>query len=149
MNSNRVYVSTCKMVLWNGIADFVMNCQVIKRRVSSANCPTGHGVCPTPLAGLCGEAGLWQFLALKQWSLNLEVLQSHLEILEMQIPGTNTGHLMKEVGGGAQGIWYFPVQMRKVFWWFSYTASAENHYRAGLHNLGWKVRKTTYNLFMV
>ena len=45
-------------------------------------------------------------LALNQELSNLEVLQSPLEILEMHIPGTNTGDLIRNS--------YFPVQVHDI-----------------------------------
>ena len=66
---------------------------------------------------------------------NLEVLQSPLEILEMHIPGTNTGDLIRNS--------YFPVQVHDISRWFWYSARAKNCYRVGLHSLRWKGRKTT------
>lgn len=54
-----------------------------------------------------------------------------------------------ESWGWSPSNWYFPVQMCKISQWFSYIASIENHCSVGLHSLGWKGRKTTYNLSVV
>lgn len=68
--------------------------------------PAGHDAGPTPLGWSLEGGWAWVVLALNQWFSSLQVLQSHLDILEMQILGTNTGDLIEDVDG-AWGIGIF------------------------------------------
>ena len=127
---------------------------------NSAICPGGPDVCPKSLSYssrgrvslvVLGSAWMTSWTSLQSKGLsrvfsnttvqkhqelsNLEVLQSPLEILEMHIPGTNTGDLIRNS--------YFPVQVHDISRWFWYSARAKNCYRVGLHSLRWKGRKTT------
>lgn len=100
-----------------------MKSQVMKPGVRPCtNYPTGPDASPKPLSWPLEEVWAWAVLALRQWFSSLKGLQCHLDILEMQIPGTSSGDLLQDVQRVEPRSWCFPVQVCKCYGRFWNTA---------------------------
>lgn len=116
---------------------------------SSANRPIDHDVCLKSFGLSLGRGGALVVLGFKPMAIEPGNTSESFGNFGDADSWYQYQTFDTESWGWSPRNWYFPIQMHKVSQWLSYIDSVENHCSVGLHSLGWKGRKTTYNLSVV